>query len=275
MICAWKALLGILPAWLRREVDGAGKEALQEIRLRCGAPPELVREKGSVFLEKAAAREDLELCLNMASRYSPWAAATSAKGYITAPGGHRIGICGTAVVQEGTLRGIREVDSLCIRVAKDYPGIAGPLKGLSGSVLILGAPGWGKTTLLRDLCRQLSREHQVCVVDERRELYPEGFDRGKRMDVLSGCPKAPGIDMLLRTMGPAYIALDEITAAEDCLALIRAANCGVFLAASAHAGSLEDFYTRPVYKPLIGQGIFTKVVLLHADKSYTLERMTL
>lgn len=271
MICAWKALLGILPDWLRQEVDHADKDRLQEIRLRSGAPPELVMDHGSVFLKRTVVRDDLNYCVNMSCQYSPWTAATAAKGYISAPGGHRIGLCGTAIVQDGSMRGIRDVRSLCIRVAKDYPGIAGPLDGLSGSVLILGAPGWGKTTLLRDLCRRLAVDRQVCVVDERRELYPDGMPQGKRMDVLSGCPKALGIDQMLRTMGPDWIALDEITAEEDCAALIQAANCGVMLAASAHAGSLEEYYSRPVYQPLIRHGIFKNVVVLRKDRSYTLE----
>lgn len=273
MMCAWKEFLSVLPLWLRQEVDSPGREDLQELRLRVNAPPELVLKKRSCWLNRTVSREDLNYCVNTASRYSPWAAATSAKGYITAPGGHRIGMCGEAVCKEGEVGGIREVTSLCIRVARDFPGIGKVAGDLEGSILILGAPGWGKTTLLRDMARHIAEEESVSVVDERRELYPDGFLRGKRMDVLTGCPKPEGIDMVLRTMGPSWIAVDEITAQEDCNALIQAANCGVRLLATAHAGSVRDFRSRNLYGPLVSQRIFDTLVMLRPDKTCTVERM--
>lgn len=275
MMCAWKELLSILPPRLRREVDSLGKEPVQELRLRCGAPPELVLAGKSLWLAETATRDDLNFVINTASRYSPWAASTAAQGYITAPGGHRIGLCGGAVCRSGAVEGIREISSLCIRVARDFPGIGKDAVGMKGSILILGAPGWGKTTLLRDLIRQLSETEAVSVVDERGELFPEGFLRGKRMDVLTGCPKPAGIDMVLRTMGPDCIAVDEITAEGDCQALVQAANCGVRLLATAHAGSARDFRCRRVYRPLAEEGIFETLLILGRDRSYKMERVTL
>lgn len=273
MICAWKELLSILPPWLKDAVDERGREAVQELRLRLGSPPELGFGDHSLFLKQSVTREDLNCCINTASRYSPWAAATMAEGYITAPGGHRIGICGEGVCREGTVTGIRDVTALCIRVARDFPGIGKVALDLPGSILILGAPGWGKTTLLRDMARQIAEREIVCVVDERRELFPEGFNRGMRMDVLTGCPKDAGIDIVLRTMGPETIVMDEITAEADCRALIRAANCGVRLLATAHGASSEDFRKRPVYRPLLEQKIFDHLVVLRRDKTCTVERM--
>lgn len=275
MICAWNALLGILPNWIRPEADKLGRETLQELRLRAGAPPELILAGTTHFLSGKISYDDLNFCINSASKYSPWAASTAAKGYITAPGGHRIGLCGNAVFHGGTMSGIRELQSLCIRVARDLPGIAARAQNLSGSMIILGAPGWGKTTLLRDLSRQISEKYSLCVMDERGELFPNGAIRGKRMDVLSGCPKSIGIEMLLRTMGPEYIAVDEITAPEDCEALIQAANCGVHLIATAHASSLQDFKRRKTYQTLINQEVFSNLILLKQDKTYTCERVTL
>ena len=273
MMCAWKEFLAILPAWLRQEVDGQGREDLQELRLRLGSPPELVMPGGTEVSQRKITRDDLSFCINTASRYSPWSAATMAEGYITAPGGHRIGICGEAICKDGQVTGIREVTSLCIRVARDFPGIGKLALDLRGSILILGAPGWGKTTLLRDMARQLAALGPVAVVDERRELFPEGFDRTGSLDILTGCPKAQGLDMVLRTMGPRYIALDEITAEEDCRGLIQAANCGVTLLATAHAGSSRDFRARRIYWPLVEQRIFQNLVVLHRDKTCTVERM--
>lgn len=275
MMCAWSELLGILPQKLRRDVDRAGKESLRELRLRMGASPELVTGAGSQWLSGAISREDLSFVVNAASRYSPWAAATIAQGYLTAPGGHRIGLCGEAVCRTGTMEGIREITSLCIRVARDFPGIAGNADASKGSVLILGAPGWGKTTLLRDLIRQRGQREQVSVVDERGELFPVGFPRGKRVDVLSGCPKAEGILTVLRTMGPASVAVDEITEEKDCMALLQASNCGVHLLATAHATSLQDIRSRKIYRTLLENHVFDTFWVLHRDQSYCVERMTL
>lgn len=270
MMCAWKEFLSVLPQWIRQDVDRLGKNELQELRLRINAPPELVLEKGSRWISAKVGEQDLAFVVNAASRYSPWAAETAASGYVTAPGGHRIGMCGEAVCHHRTVTGIRKLDSLCIRVARDYPGISDGLPR-DGSVLILGAPGWGKTTLLRDLARAIAEYETVAVVDERGELFPAGYTRGKRMDVLTGAPKTEGIDALLRTMGPAFIAVDEITAKSDCEALMRVHGCGVKLLASAHASSGADLRSREIYRTLVDQGVFDHIVILNRDKRWRLE----
>ncbi|MBO4938322.1 MAG: stage III sporulation protein AB [Oscillospiraceae bacterium] len=277
MTCAWKELLGILPVWIAEEVENTGRTCLQELRLRCGKPPELVMASESKWLSRSCCRDDLNHCVNMASRYSPWAAQTASEGYITAPGGHRIGLCGDAVMKEGTIRGIKEVRMICIRVARDYPGIARKADNLTGSILLLGPPGSGKTTLLRDLVRHISETQTVAVVDERGELFPAagGFDSGRKLDVLCGCPKSIGIDMVLRTMGPSCIAVDEITAENDCKALIRAGWCGVRLLATAHAANLHDLNARPVYRSLVTTRLFDHILILRRDKSWYVERMDL
>lgn len=274
MMCAWNEFISILPLWMRREVDIRGKEQLTELRLRLGSPPELVSAGKSLWMCRDVTAEDMSFCINAACRYSPWTAGSESEGYITVPGGHRIGICGEAVVKKGMLSGFQKVTSLCIRVARDYRGIWKNGTDHIGSVLILGAPGWGKTTLLRDCTRYLAETSCVCVIDERRELFPTGFQKGKRMDVLTGCPKPSGIDILLRTMRPEYIALDEITAAEDCSALLQAVGCGVKLAATAHAPSIDEFRRRPIYKPILEYRLFDTIVQLHKDMSYSVERIS-
>lgn len=272
MICLWQEFLNILPPWLRREMGAQEQQKLQELRLRVGAPPELNYGQKSLWLNRIVSQEDIAFCVNSASQYSPWASETVAQGYLAAPGGHRVGLCGQGVVKQGVLTGLRDIGSICIRVARDFPGVAEGIAD-NGSVLILGAPGWGKTTLLRDLIRRRAQRECVCVVDERGELFPETFPRGRKMDILRGVPKQEGMEMLLRTMGPDCIAVDEITSAEDCEAVVRAYGCGVRLLATAHAGSAEEFMGRKVYAPLIQRRIFDRIIQLRKDKSFREERV--
>ena len=280
MRCAWQAYLNLLPVWMRENVDRQGRDTLQEIRLRLNVPPELITSSGCFWLERPVSVDDLRFCVNVASRYSPWAAGTLALGFLTAPGGHRIGICGEAVVSDQIMTGIQSPTSLCIRVARDFAGIAGQAAQLNGSILIIGKPGSGKTTLLRDLIREKSNmgPGSIAVVDERGEIFPavnhiSCFYAGKRTDVLTKCSKRQGIEAVLRNMGPETIAVDEITAQEDCDALIRAGWCGVKLLATAHAGNCRDLRSRPVYKPIIESKLFETILVIQPDKSWRLERM--
>lgn len=274
MICAWKEFLSILPSWLARELDNHSRDTLQELRLRLGMPPQLIHNGTEEWINGSVSADDLNFCVNTASRYSPWSAQTIAQGYITAAGGHRIGLCGSAVVHDGSMSGIRTIRSLCIRVARDFSGIAHQYRDFNGSILIIGPPGSGKTTFLRDLIRQISERETVAVVDERCELFPDLFISGnKALDVLSSCPKPVGINILLRTMGPTTIAIDEITSPEDCAALLQAGWCGVRLIATAHAANTLDLRTRSIYKPLVETHLFKHVLVMHQDKTVHEERM--
>ena len=282
MVCAWTSLLSILPLWMRQSVDKLGIYKLQELRLRLDMQPVLITGNGILRLERKLTSEDLRFCVNTASRYSPWLASTASKGYITAPGGHRIGICGNAAGFAGSLTDISGITSLCIRVARDYPGITEKIPENCGSILIVGKPGSGKTTLLRDLIRQRSKKENtsICVVDEREELFPRVngtfcFQVGTNTDILSGCTKPYGIDVVLRTMSPDIIAIDEITAEADCQALYHAGWCGVKLIATAHAGNRADLLNRPLYRPIIETQLFDTLILLNEDKSWRLERMNI
>lgn len=256
-------LLAILPQRLRQE----DYESVNELRLRLGKPPRLVTGSRWRDLCGAVDEGELRFVLNAASRYSPWTAESLKDGYLTAPGGHRIGVCG-----ECSGDGVTVPDSLCIRVARDVGGIAAGLP-VDKSLLILGPPGSGKTTLLRDLIRQISRSAMVSVVDERRELFPEGFRRGENTDVLSRVDKPRGIDMVLRSMGPQVIAMDEVTSKEDCEALLRAAWCGVRLVATAHADSVRDLRQRTVYRPLAETNIFSHAAVLDRHRNWHLEEV--
>lgn len=280
MRCQWEAFISLVPLRLRESLDKLGKDHLQELRLRIGLPPELVLTRGSIWLDEIATKEDIYFCINAASKYSPWSASTVSQGYISAPGGHRLGVCGAVTLSNGQCTGISTATSLCIRVARDIPNVSKDLAERIGSVLLIGPPGSGKTTLLRDLIRQYSDAGPGCiaVVDERGELFPFAqqepcFPTGKRTDILTGCSKEKGITMLIRCMGPAAIAVDEITAEEDCNALLTAGWCGVKIFATAHAADKDDLYSRQVYRPLLETRLFTTLVTLQQDKSWTMERM--
>lgn len=280
MNCAFNALIGLLPCWMRSDVDKHGKVDLQEIRMRIHLPAELITRSGTIILSQRIRAEDIEYCINAASRYSPWTAQTTANGYITAAGGHRIGVCGDAVINNGVMSGIRTPTTLCIRVARDFPGIAKGIPFNKRSILIIGRPGSGKTTLLRDLIRNYSDSvpDSISVVDERGEIFPflngaSIFPTGRHTDIISGCKKDVGIDSVLRCMGPAAIAIDEITAQQDAAALQSAAYCGVQLFATAHAGSKQDFLQRAVYQTIVENRIFDTLVIMQQDKSWHLERI--
>ena len=257
-------LRSILPQRLRN----ADYQETRELRLRLGQRPRLDMGQGFRELDGVVTDGELRFIVNAASRYSPWSAQSIAQGYLTAPGGHRIGLCGNSAGEN-----LQEVTSVCIRIARDYTGIAAGLP-MEGNLLILGAPGSGKTTLLRDYIRQRARRSAVCVVDERREIFPEGFDRSGSIDVLSGAAKERGMDMVLRCMSPRVIAMDEITSAGDCEGLIRAAWCGVDLVATAHAGCVADLKERQVYRPLLETGLFTTIAVLDKHQCWHIREVT-
>jgi stage III sporulation protein AA len=243
-------------------------------------PPVLVCRGRTVQLQRNVQQEDMSFVINAASQYSPWATQTISSGYITAPGGHRIGICGEVAVNHGKITGLRSAASLCLRVARDFPGVGESVRDMAGSILIIGPPGSGKTTLLRDIIRQRgdSGQGSVAVLDERGEIFPliQGkscFESGMHTDILSGCGKEDGLDMLLRTMNPRWIAVDEITRQEDTIALRSAGWCGVHLLATAHAASKSDFLARPVYRQLVLDRLFDHLLVLEREKSWRAERI--
>ena len=265
----------ILPQRIRPMLPAKEIGNLTEIRMRIGQPMMLTYLQRQASVGEPITTEDLSFVVNTACRYSPWNASSIHQGYLTAPGGHRIGLCGEAAGD-----GMRTVTSLCIRVAKDLHGISGRIP-VQDSILILGVPGSGKTTLLRDYIRRISGSPMgsVCVVDERGEIFPFSggkmcFDPGNGTDVMTGRSKAEGIDCVIRAMGPKWIAVDEITRPADCDALVQALWCGVKVVATAHAASVRDLFSRPVYRPIVDSGVFSTAVVLHTDKSYHLERIT-
>lgn len=281
MMCAWDAYIAILPIWMRDEVDKYGAKSLQELRLRVGCFPELILFSCRMHLDRIVTENDIQFIINAASKYSPWTSNTLRNGYITAAGGHRIGVCGMYAMECGQAMVMQTAHMLCLRVARDFSNISTGINMQDRSVLIIGRPGCGKTTLLRDLIRRESQRGKgsVGVVDERCEIFPIAhgmhcFDPGGNTDVLSGVEKKHGIEMLLRCMNPEVIAVDEITSKSDCDAVLEAGWCGVRLFATAHAGNVEELYRRPIYKPLVTSGLFNLLVCIQPDKSWKIEGMT-
>ena len=235
----------VLPLRLRQEAMALPEEQrarVEELRLRWGRPMAAVLPEGERPLGgEPVTGQELEQLLELASRASFHTVADQLRrGYLTVEGGHRVGLCGTAVVRDGELRGLRRLSSAAVRVARQAVGAARPVsdrllrrEGTLYSTLILAPPGAGKTTLLRDLIRAASdgegmTPHRVGVADERGEVAALWNGRpqlevGARTDVLEGCPKALALMLLLRAMNPQVLAADEITAPEDVRALISAA----------------------------------------------------
>ena len=275
-------ILPLLPAVYGAQLEQTDWAKLEELRLGTGRPMVLRSLGREQILRPLCQPQQLEEVLRRACRQSVYAYNdTVRQGYLTVPGGHRIGICGSGVAQQGGLQTIRAPSSLVIRVAHEVQGCADRLlPQLTESTLILGAPGSGKTTLLRDAVRQLSDKGRqwIGLADERGEVsaMSDGLPQlqiGGRTDVLVQVEKAEAVMMLLRTMSPQWIAMDEITAPGDLEALERAAYCGIRLLATAHGDSLQDLQRRPLYRKLLQTGVFRRAVLLRSDKTYTIEEV--
>lgn len=282
----WTRALRLLPAAYRTKLAQLDGSAAEEIRLRCGRQPTLLRDgKELAFSDRLCREEDLLLVLEKASGASLHAVADMLQeGYLSV-GGVRIGVCGTlpARVTDG---GFRRISSLALRIPRECRGIArgvlpALLENARGGTLLLSPPGGGKTTLLRECVRCLSDGGlRIAAADERCELAGsedgEGFDLGSHTDLLPGCEKARGAMMLLRSMNPQLIAMDEISSPRDLEAVRQIAGCGVGILATAHASDAEGMLRRPLYRELLSAGIFQLAVCIEGQGSarrYTLQRL--
>ena len=281
-----KEVLEILPLNLRQLLSNLPPDiqnTLEEIRVRQGRPLMLglakgdgyVTPEGSLSRNSAEAYridgEDIERVTHLVSRSSLYALEEELRnGFITLPGGHRVGITGKVLTDQGRVKNIKYISGFNFRISRAVPGAADrvlpyliALDGKFYHTMLVSPPRCGKTTLLRDLIRRLSDGVpelafpgvNVGVVDERSEIagcyrgVPQR-DVGPRTDVLDACPKAAGMMMLLRSMGPVVIATDEIGRQEDVAALEEVLNAGVKVLTTVHGSSLEELADRPALQYL-------------------------
>lgn len=268
-------------------------EKLQEIRLRVDQPLILIYEGQELFLDRTGSRteevskaivvsqQDLKESLEYIANYSIYAYEEELKqGFITVQGGHRVGVAGKILADGERIRGMKYISCLNVRVSHQIKGCATEvlpfLFGKEGvcHTLIISAPRCGKTTILRDLVRQLSdgtegrRGYTVGVVDERSEIggcymgVPQN-DLGMRTDLLDCCPKAEGMMMLIRSMAPGVIAVDELGSYSDIHAIESVIHCGCKLLATVHGTSIEDIQKKPLFQKLIQEHVFERYIVLH------------
>ena len=267
---------------------------IEEIRLRIGRPvifrlgwQELTcdrHKKTTDRLEQGyiITRQELERNLEVLSQSSLYAWEDEFKnGYLTIPGGHRVGLAGRCVLDKGIIKTIKDVSGLNYRIGREVRGCADKIMRFIVRdsqifhTLVVSPPQCGKTTLLRDMVRQLSDGSKnsgfagvnIGLVDERSEIAgmymgePQ-FHVGLRTDVLDACPKAQGMIMLIRSMSPRVVATDELGKAEDIEALYQALQAGVTVLATVHGGSLREIGTRPFLRELVNNRFFQRIVVL-------------
>jgi len=254
---------------------------LEEIRVRVNRPLELIVKGEPYFPNYYVTADDGAQLLNKLSQYSIYAIEEELRrGFITIQGGHRVGLAGKVITEEGKVKAIRHVTSFNIRIARQKIGVAEPLVPFLFSrrwlnTVIIGSPQTGKTTLLRDIARIIStgvpgrniRSQKIGIVDERSEIagcvkgVPQ-FHLGERVDVLDACPKAEGMMMMIRSMSPNILIVDEIGREEDSEAILEAVNAGVGLFMTVHGRKREDLLNRPTLKPIMQQLVFERFIEL-------------
>lgn len=270
-------------------------ETAEEVRLREGRPLEINSAGGYQFIDPSGRltlnpdeaykpdREDSHRMLDLISNHSLYTLEEELrKGFITIPGGHRIGLSGRTVLNGGSVAHLRDIAGFNVRIAREIPGAADRLlphlldtaRRRVLHTLIISPPQHGKTTLLRDLARQIScgspgrrPGFKVGIVDERSEIAGSrrgipAFDIGPRTDVLDGCPKAEGMMMMIRSLSPDVLVADEIGRPEDAEAVTEALHAGITVLAAAHGREVSELALRPGLGRLIELGMFERYVIL-------------
>ncbi len=289
-----KDITGIL-----KKIPSSALGCIEEIRLKTNKPLMIydgstgwfVTEKGKLTQEDTTGyivtQEAINKTIELISNSSVYAIQEELKnGFVTIEGGHRVGVTGKVVVSNGNIISIKDIAGMNIRISKQIIGaadsvmkyiVAGTHK--VANTLIISPPQCGKTTMLRDIARQLSYGDantertgiKVGIVDERSEIAAcfKGVaqnDVGPRTDVLDACPKALGMIMMIRSMSPEVLITDEIGTNQDISALKQVLNAGVKVIASIHGYSREDAIRRPIFKSMLHERFFEKIIVLGKSK---------
>lgn len=286
-----------MPKEVKQMLEGVPSkilEGIEEVRLRQGKPVMLyggekeyllgLNGQFSIDIRDAyiCTYEDIKSAVNLITNYSLYSYEDDIRnGFVTVDGGHRVGICGKAVLEGGRVRTFKDISFINYRVARQVLGAADKVlrsimqsNGTIYNTLIISPPQCGKTTMLRDIIRQLSngipaltfKGKKIGLVDERNEIaaccmgVPKN-DVGIRTDVLDGCPKAEGILIMIRSMSPEIIATDEIGRSEDGAAILDAINAGVKIITTIHGSNIEDFLRKPALEKL-HRSLFERYIVM-------------
>ena len=262
------------------------EDAVQEIRIKSGKPVILNLSYGEKVLDYRPTSEDLKFMMAKVSNYSLYAFEEEIKqGYITLKGGHRVGLAGECVISNGEVRTIKNISSLNIRICREIIGSSNKIMNLITNnnrvynTLIVSPPKCGKTTILRDIAKNISNGmykinlsgKKVTIVDERSEIaacyngVPQ-MNVGIRTDILDNCLKKSGMIMAIRSLSPEVLICDEIGTKGDLEALNMAFNSGVNVIVTVHGYDIADVYGRAVFKDLIDNCILERIILLSNRK---------
>lgn len=296
------ALLEYLPEKIKNPLLNLNDElkvSVQEIRLRAGRPLTVTMSGSQFFVCKSGTymlprtdsfyvtSAELNECFLKLCKHSVYSHSNElCEGYISLENGHRAGICGKVVVRNEKIETIRDISSINLRIAKEIPHSADEIFRYynGGGILICGGPGTGKTTLLRDICRQLASGKigafkKVAVIDSRGELAAvsggvPNTDMGSTADIITGVDKAKGIEMALRTLFPDVIAFDELGNMEEVAAVTQSFNSGVTIITTAHIGCIDDLARRSTVLALLKTRAIEWVVICYKGFNFKVKNIS-
>ncbi|MGL4741952.1 MAG: stage III sporulation protein AA [Sarcina sp.] len=280
-------VLKVLPKEIESLINtDLDKNTIEEIRISIGKNLRILKRGHEEIKPYKVTNIDIKTIIQKISNYSLYAIEEELKqGYITIEGGHRVGVAGQCIIENNSIKTIKNISSLNIRIAREVIGCSNKLiphivndKKLYNT-LIVSPPKCGKTTLLRDLSRNISNGiaklnfsgKRVVIIDERSEIAScyKGIPQmnvGERTDIYDNCIKEEGIMMAIRTMSPEVIICDEIGSKKDIEGLIAAANSGVNIICTLHGNGIEDLYKRENLKTILEENLIKKVIVLSSKE---------